>query len=170
MAGCGCHRDPPAAQDQVVVVEDAGLAGGNGALGDAEFDAGGGAGPAPLHPAVDALRREPGIEGLLPLRATGRVFDRAVDFRRFLQRELPRHLRDRPRTHPLTTSLPRLEELPAEVLRLWPRAEAELLGGRAPLSSLPIDHAVAPMSRPHKPRMATIFHSAEIELSKKCHS
>ncbi len=83
--------------------------------------------------------------GLLPLRATGRVFDRAVDFRRFLQRELPRHLRDRPRTHPLTTSLPRLEELPAEVLRRWPRAEAELLGGRAPLSSLPIDHAVAPV-------------------------
>ena len=83
--------------------------------------------------------------GLLPLRATGRVFDRAVDFRRFLQRELPGHLQDRPRTHPLTTELPRLEALPAEVLRRWPPADAALLEGKVPLSSLPIDHAVPPV-------------------------
>ena len=83
--------------------------------------------------------------GLLPLRATGRVFDRAVDFRRFLQRELPVHLVNRPRTHPLTTVLPRLECLPAEVLRCWPAASPELLAGRLPLSSFPIDHLVPPV-------------------------
>ena len=39
--------------------------------------------------------------GLLPLRATERVFSRAYDFRRYLQKELPPHLEDLPQPDPL---------------------------------------------------------------------
>jgi deoxyribodipyrimidine photo-lyase len=82
--------------------------------------------------------------GLLPLAAPDRAYERAVDFRRFIQRELPGHLQDGPRRDPLATRLPRLKEVPAEIRSRWPMATSRLLDGRTPLSSLPIDHAVSP--------------------------
>jgi deoxyribodipyrimidine photo-lyase len=79
--------------------------------------------------------------GLLPLRATDRVFSAAFHFRRFLQKTLPDHLADFPEEDPFASPLPgRLPELPPEILRRWPAALLD-----ASLARLPIDHAVAPV-------------------------
>ena len=84
--------------------------------------------------------------GLLPLRATEREFARAFDMRRFLQRELPAHLRDAPRAEPFRRAeLRPLDSLPRTVTRTWPRATAALLEPGAPLDELPLDHEVAPV-------------------------
>jgi deoxyribodipyrimidine photo-lyase len=57
--------------------------------------------------------------GLLPMRAAPRVFARAVDFRRFLQKELPPHLDALPSPDPLARlDLPALRALPAA--EEWP--------------------------------------------------
>jgi deoxyribodipyrimidine photo-lyase len=85
--------------------------------------------------------------GLLPLASAGREFHRAVDFRRFLQRELPEHLADRPRRSVLAgPGLVAFRDPLMEVLRRWPAADPGLLGGRADLGGLAIDHSVAPVS------------------------
>jgi deoxyribodipyrimidine photo-lyase len=84
--------------------------------------------------------------GLLPMRATDRVFARAFDFRRFLQRELPAHLAQAPRREPLCSELRSCRGLPDAITRRWPRAdEAWLSGGGGDLSGLPIDHEVTPV-------------------------
>jgi deoxyribodipyrimidine photo-lyase len=84
--------------------------------------------------------------GLLPLRATDRVFARAFDFRRFLQRELAPHLEETPRRAPLRTKLRPLRRLPNGIPGPWPRTSARILDGDAStLADLPIDHAVSPV-------------------------
>ncbi|MEL7060535.1 MAG: deoxyribodipyrimidine photolyase [Acidobacteriota bacterium] len=84
--------------------------------------------------------------GLYPLRATDRVFKRAVDLRRTLQKELGPHLGDAPAARPLADlDLPRLGRLPSEILDRWPsRFDSFKQGALPDLSRLPIDHAVAP--------------------------
>ncbi len=84
--------------------------------------------------------------GLLPLRAATKVFARAVDFRRFLQRSLPDHLPAAPKADPLgRTKLPPPGRLPREITRKFPAAPGHWLSGtRAGLAELPIDHGVAP--------------------------
>ena len=84
--------------------------------------------------------------GLLPLRAASQTFSAAVHFRRFLQRELPRHLEAAafPLADPLAfaADLPKAV-LPAAITSRWPAATPELLADpRAFLSGLPIDHEV----------------------------
>lgn len=88
--------------------------------------------------------------GLLPLRATDRVFQTAFSFRAFLQRELAAHLAQRPAAEPLRGRAGRpLRALPREILRRWPAAEAELLAGApAALAGLRVDARVAPASLP----------------------
>jgi deoxyribodipyrimidine photo-lyase len=85
--------------------------------------------------------------GLLPVRATDRVFARAFDLRRFLQRELAPHLLQPPRRDPLASvSLRSLRGLPAAILRRWPRAEPKLLAADArALATLAIRHDVGPV-------------------------
>ena len=85
--------------------------------------------------------------GLLPLRATDRVFLRAVDFRRFLQKTLPRHFDEMPRKNPLArATIPVLERLPAAIVRRWPAADVETrLADTGALAELPIDHSVPPV-------------------------
>lgn len=85
--------------------------------------------------------------GLLPMASADRTFARAFDFRRHLQRELPSHLGDLPREHPLVgEALEPLAALPREILERWPAADAQLLAGDpARLAELPIDHSVAPV-------------------------
>ena len=82
--------------------------------------------------------------GLLPLRATDRVFHRAVDFRRALQKTLPEHLGERPRADPLR----RLELRAAPKLAIssrWPAADLpKLLDGG--IAELPLDHGVGAVS------------------------
>ncbi len=87
--------------------------------------------------------------GLLPLAAADRVFARAFDFRRFLQRELAPHLLEPPRADPLGgPALPAPVEVPEGVRARWPAASPELLGGEEGLERLPLDHSVQPVSRP----------------------
>lgn len=78
--------------------------------------------------------------GLLPLAAAPRAFERAVDFRRFLQRSLAPHLAPLPSPEsPKTAAC----EVPAEVLARWAPAELGALRRPGGLATLPIDHAVA---------------------------
>jgi len=89
--------------------------------------------------------------GVLPLRASERVFTAAYHFRRFLQKNLPAHLPDMPEAHPLQEHLPRHPGtwdalLPTEVPLRWPRASAELLSGiPAVLDGLPLGAGVPPV-------------------------
>lgn len=83
--------------------------------------------------------------GILPMRAAGKVFSRAFDFRRFLQKNLRPHLDELPEPDPLAgVRLPRLDSLPAAVRQKWPLAKLnELTAKPHLLAKLPIDHSVA---------------------------
>ena len=84
--------------------------------------------------------------GILPVFATDKVALRAFDFRRFLQKELPKHLLHVPHPDPLAKAkLPLTASLSPKLTSHWPRAsEALLAGGLGYLSALPIDHSVKP--------------------------
>ncbi len=85
--------------------------------------------------------------GLLPIRATDQVALRAFDFRRFLQKELPRHLAHFPQPDPLarTSNLPTAPVLPRKITSNWPAPAKALLSGESGfLAALPIDHSVRP--------------------------
>ena len=84
--------------------------------------------------------------GLLPIYACGRVMGRAFDFRRFLQKELQKHLADFPAADPLgKAKLPAAVRLPGKIRKNWPVASAALLSvDPAQLRLLPIDHGVRP--------------------------
>jgi len=86
--------------------------------------------------------------GLLPIHATERVAPRAFDFRRYLQRELPKHLTQFPEAEPLRhRTLPAPARLSKRVLAKWPKASEDLLSGSGDgLKALPIDHDVKPAS------------------------
>lgn len=80
--------------------------------------------------------------GLVPVRAAGRVFPTAFAFRRYLQSTLSKHLDEGPRADPFARlRLPPLPELPASITRRWPNAIPD------DLAALPIDHGVAPAGR-----------------------
>lgn len=82
--------------------------------------------------------------GLLPMRAAGKVFLRAYDFRRFLQKKLRPYLSELPEADPLQgVKLPELEGLPPEITLKWPVADVEALASNPDLlSEFPIDHEV----------------------------
>jgi deoxyribodipyrimidine photo-lyase len=82
--------------------------------------------------------------GILPLRAADKVYVRAVDFRRFLQKTLEPHMDDFPQSDPLSRiRLPILPKLPAAITQRWPAADvATLAGNPGLLHTFPIDHAV----------------------------
>ncbi|MBM80564.1 MAG: deoxyribodipyrimidine photolyase [Planctomycetaceae bacterium] len=82
--------------------------------------------------------------GLLPMRATDKVFSTAYSFRRFLQKELPAHMLDLPDPEPLANrKLKEFDRLPRGFEDRWPEAGNELLWADSDvLSGLPIDHTV----------------------------
>ena len=85
--------------------------------------------------------------GVLPMRAAAKVFARAFDFRRFLQKNLAAHLDELPDIDPLSGSrLPRLASVDDSILRRWPPADLDALSQTGPsaLSHLTIDHSVRP--------------------------
>lgn len=84
--------------------------------------------------------------GLLPMRAADKEFQRAVDFRRFLQKNLVLHLSEFPQGEPVRAAVAAGAKVPAEVERRWPRASRELLDLEpGALAALPIDHDVQPV-------------------------
>lgn len=87
--------------------------------------------------------------GLLPVRATDRVFARAFDLRRFLQRELRPHLAEFPDPDPLLdVKLPTLRSVSKKITDRWPIADLDRLI-RSDLrgwKSLPIDRSVPPVA------------------------
>ena len=96
---------------------------------------------------LDVRLEQVDANGLLPLEAAQKVFGRAYDFRRFLQRELAPHLIEPPRADPLAgVELPPAH-VAREVLDRWPEAPIALLRGEQPLDELPIDHSVPPVDR-----------------------
>lgn len=89
---------------------------------------------------VDVRMEAVDSNGLLPLAASEKVYTRAFDFRRFLQRALVPHLAERPKIYPFRgKDLPRLHRLPSGVTKRW------RFGTKVDLSSLPIDHEVVPV-------------------------
>ena len=85
--------------------------------------------------------------GLLPLRAADKVFLRAFDLRRFLQKNLIPHLADSPTPDPLEKlDLPRAYSIPDEITKKWPEADPKkLVEDTKYLAKLPIDHDVPPV-------------------------
>lgn len=80
--------------------------------------------------------------GLYPMRATDRLFHRAVDFRRHLQKQLEAHLDESPQRDAFShLDLPVLETVPE--LEKWPP-----LPERVDLPELAIDHQVGPVAFP----------------------
>lgn len=84
--------------------------------------------------------------GLLPLRATDRVFTAAYHFRRFLQKHLPGHLADWPDVDPLQAPVPGSGIELGDIHRRWPPARSEWLVSSTALEDIAIDHAVAPVN------------------------
>jgi deoxyribodipyrimidine photo-lyase len=96
------------------------------------------------------VRLEPiDSNGLLPMGTADRAYPTAYAFRRFLQKTLPGHLLDLPRRFPLRIrSLQRLKDIPPDMKKRWPPTPSETLNNPAPvLSSLPLNHRVAPLKQ-----------------------
>ena len=85
--------------------------------------------------------------GLLPLRAAEQAFPTAFSFRRFLQKELPRHLMEFPKADALANArFPAAKPLPREITKRWPKASPRLLNsGVSVLAGISLDHGVPPV-------------------------
>jgi deoxyribodipyrimidine photo-lyase len=85
--------------------------------------------------------------GLLPLRQAEQAYPTAYAFRRFLQRELPRHLMEFPKANALLNAkLPKVKHLPREITKRWPKASSRLLNsGMGALADIPLDHGIPPV-------------------------
>ena len=83
--------------------------------------------------------------GLLPLRSAAKIFSRAYDFRRFLQRQLLPHLDAFPASDPVAAlNCCHPHQLDAQVLQRWPLWVPER---HIDWSSWPLDHDVRPVPR-----------------------
>ncbi|MBZ5642231.1 MAG: deoxyribodipyrimidine photolyase [Acidobacteriia bacterium] len=82
--------------------------------------------------------------GLLPMRQAERAYPTAYAFRRFLQKELPRHLGEFPKANALLNAkLTKATVLPFEVLKRWPKVSPRLLNsGDRVLASISLDHEI----------------------------
>jgi deoxyribodipyrimidine photo-lyase len=95
--------------------------------------------------------------GLLPMRATDRVFTVAHSFRAHLQKALPEQLEALPRPDPLARYGLGTAKLPRGVLQRWPMlGDAELRAPERLLARLPIDHAPAPVGVTGGERAGTV--------------
>lgn len=97
--------------------------------------------------------------GLLPLRACPKVFLRAVDFRRFLQRNLAPHLLEAPQEDPLGDVADlRGAKIPSHIEARWPRAKPEMVSAHSSqIASLPIDHSIPASTQAGGSRAAQEF-------------
>ena len=95
--------------------------------------------------------------GLLPMRATDRVFTLAFSFRRYLQGNLPKYMLDLPDADPLADArIPEFDHLPRGFEKRWPETNDAQLASIEFLSSLPINHEVTPAVFEGGPAAATV--------------
>jgi deoxyribodipyrimidine photo-lyase len=87
---------------------------------------------------LDVLLEAVDSNGLLPMRAAGRVYPTAVGFRRALQAALPSALADRPARDPLAGLPAGLATIDDAARARWPHA-LDWLDGGGTLHALPID-------------------------------
>ena len=93
--------------------------------------------------------------GLLPVAAAGKIFSRAFDFRRYLQKHLLPHLLTLPAADPLVGLRQYGIATVAEtILQGWQGPAPEDLLEPGGLSTLPIDHQVGPVDVPGGERAA----------------
>ena len=85
--------------------------------------------------------------GLLPLRQAEQAYPTAYAFRRFLQRDLPRHLSGFPKPNALSKAqLPPPKPLPQRVTKRWPKASSRLLNSTERLlAGISLDHKIPPV-------------------------
>ena len=104
---------------------------------------------------IEAARRQVSVRfelidsnGILPMRAADKVFSRAFDFRRFLQKNLHPFFDEMPEPDPLVGArLKKLDRLPNKITRRWPLADViEMSDDTESLQQFPIDHSVPPVS------------------------
>ncbi len=104
---------------------------------------------------LDVLLEAVDGNGLLPIRATTRVFERAHDFRRHMQKSVAAELEHVPKADPLKgATLPAFKALPKTIVARWPH------GYDLPLERIAIDHAVpvAPLQGGAVKGLATARH------------
>lgn len=87
---------------------------------------------------VDVRLDQVDSNGILPIRATDRVYSRAYDYRRYMQREVSDWLGEAPRKRAVFDHLPRFDRIPDDVSRRWPVADLNQIE----VAALPIDHEV----------------------------
>lgn len=94
--------------------------------------------------------------GIMPMYAPNKVFKRAYDLRRWIQKHGRAYLDQAPREHPLVGhNLPAMDELPEAITRRWQPTPADTLSDDAFVASLPIDHSVGVVEhRPGGPEAA----------------
>jgi deoxyribodipyrimidine photo-lyase len=82
--------------------------------------------------------------GFLPMRAADRTFTVAHSYRRYMQKLVHDYIDDFPQAAPLSKKkLPRLESIPAGLLKRWPMAKLEKYEDRSRLlTEFNIDHTV----------------------------
>jgi deoxyribodipyrimidine photo-lyase len=84
--------------------------------------------------------------GMLPMRQAEEAFPTAYAFRRFLQRELPRHFMRFPKANALLNAkLPKAKHLPGEITKRWPKASPRLLNSGVGVAEIPLDHGIPPV-------------------------
>jgi deoxyribodipyrimidine photo-lyase len=85
--------------------------------------------------------------GILPMRTADRTFTVAHSFRRFLQKELPRHLDSFPQRDPLAKiDLPRSAKSLADIQKQWPTTNLnDYADGTKNFDRFLIDHSVPPV-------------------------
>ena len=82
---------------------------------------------------------------VIPMRAADRTFTVAHSYRRWMQKNILDALTEPPSEDPLRRKkLPRLDSLPSSITRRWKAANFDNLLSNGGLSSIPIDHDVAP--------------------------
>jgi deoxyribodipyrimidine photo-lyase len=96
---------------------------------------------------VSVLMEVVDSNGLLPMRQAEKAYPTAYAFRRFLQKELPRHLMEFPKVNAISNAkLPKARPLPREITKRWPKASLRLLdSGERALPGIPLDHGVPPV-------------------------
>jgi deoxyribodipyrimidine photo-lyase len=107
--------------------------------------------------------------GLVPMRGTDKVYPTAFSFRRYLQKVIPSHLEEPPKSDPLkNTRLPEPPSLSEKIIAHWPPASDSLLeGDPKALARFPIGHEVGIVERRggSAEAEATLRHFLERKLS-----